>query len=296
MENSAAQQGFESKRADIFKYYRRPPSEWKYTRKRDRQRIHKWVYADSPWVDPATIDAEAEELIETDPTQAERFFGNRLVQGLGSFLTEELWDDNTWETRVAPGIAVCAGLDGSRSNDWTALRLETASGYRFTPTYGPDDRPCVWDPKQWPGGQIPRGEVMAAVAEVFSRYRVARFYIDPRYWETQAEAWAAKYGEDVVVQWPTNVINRMFEALIRYREDLSEGTTTHSEDEDARLHALRARKVAKPGDKFILGKPAEHMKIDILMADILAHEAASDMRALGWTGVETKSGIQVWAS
>ena len=45
---------------------------------------------------------------------------------------------------------------------------------------------------------------------------------------------------------------------------------------------LAARKVAKPGDKFILGKPAEHMKIDILMADILAHEAAADARGAGW--------------
>ena len=32
------------------------------------------------------FDAEADELVETDPTQAERFFGNRLVQGLGAFL------------------------------------------------------------------------------------------------------------------------------------------------------------------------------------------------------------------
>ena len=51
----------------------------------------------------------------------------------------------------------------------------------------------------------------------------------------------------------------------------------------ARLHMMAARKVAKPGDKYVLGKPSENQKIDITMADILAHEAASDMRALGWS-------------
>ena len=296
IENSAAQQAFESKQKDIFRYYRRPPVELSYKRKRDRHKIHVIVYKDSPWVDPASIDAEAEELVETDPTQAERFFGNRLVQGLGAFLTEELWDDWTVDQEVPEGAPVCGGFDGSRSGDWTAIRLETIDGHRFTPSYGPDDRPCYWDPKDWPGGQVPRGEVVAAVDEIFRRYRVGRFYVDPRHWETQADAWAGKHGEDVVVQWPTNQIQRMFDALVRYREDLESGMTTHAGDEEAKLHALRARKVAKPGDKFILGKPAEHMKIDVAMADVLAHEAASDMRSLGWTAQESRSGIQVWAT
>ncbi len=42
------------------------------------------------------------------------------------------------------------------------------------------------------------------------------------------------------------------------------------------------RKVAKPGQKYILGKPADHQKIDAAMASILAHEAASDAREAGW--------------
>lgn len=283
MEDSAAQQAFESRRPDIFRYYRKPPADLSYANKRDRSKLHKYVYADSPWVDPATIDAEAAELVETDPTQAERFFGNRLVQGLGSFLTEPLWEScEDGEVEVPDGTAVSGGFDGSRSSDWTALRLETIDGHRFTPTYGPDSRPTVWRPDQWPEGRIPRGEVTAAVDEVFRRYRVKRFYVDPRYFETQVDSWAAEHGEDVVVQWPTNSIGRTFPALLRFREDLAEGLTTHSVDEAAKGCALAARKVAKPGDKFILGKPAEHMKIDILMADILAHEAAADARGAGW--------------
>lgn len=288
MENSAAQQAFESRQTDIFRYYRKPPADLSYKNKRDRHKIHVHVYADSPWVDPDSIDAEAAELVETDPTQAERFFGNRLVQGLGAYLTEALWDGTEDAERVvAPGERVAGGFDGSRSGDWTAIRLETADGYRFTPTYGPDKRPAFWNPEEW-GGRIPRDEVNAAVSEVFSTYKVARFYVDPRHWETQADAWAAEHGDDTVVEWPTNQIGRMFDALVRFLEDTAGRLTTHDGDPTVKVHALAARKVAKPGDKYILGKPAETQKIDLLMADVLAHEAAADQRAEGWQKQDTR--------
>jgi hypothetical protein len=281
MENSAAQQAFESRAKDIFRYYRKPPADLDYKKKRDRHKIHVYAYADSPWVEVASVDAEADELIETDPTQAERFFGNRLVQGLGSFLTDELWTAQT-SGRAKDEDAISLGFDGSFSGDWTALRAETRSGHRFTPTYGPDARPTIWNPAEWEG-RVPRAEVIAAVAEVFAQYRVARMYVDPRHWETQADQWALEHGEDVVVLWPTNAVARMFPALNRYLTDLVEGTTTHDDCQITRTHALNARKLAKPGDKFILGKPSEHQKIDALMADVLTHEAASDARSTGWT-------------
>lgn len=281
MENSAAQQAFESRQPDIFRYYRKPPADLSYKSKRDRSKIHRHVYADSPWVDPATIDAEAAELVETDPAQAERFFGNRLVQGLGSYMLEPLWEATKEPRVVRDGERVALGFDGSRSGDWTAIRAETADGHRFTPTYGPDSRPTFWNPDEW-GGRIPRGEVTAAMSELMARYSVGRVYVDPRHWETQADQWAAEHGDDVVATWPTNQINRMYMALVRFLEDTTERVTTHDGDKTMTAHALAARKVAKPGDKYILGKPSETQKIDLLMADVLAHEAAADLRAEGW--------------
>lgn len=285
MENSAAQQAFESKQADIFRYYRKPPAALSYGNKRERHKIHVHVYADSPWVDPNSIDAEAAELAETDPTQAERFFGNRLVQGLGAFLTEEIWtaEKVQVEREVPAGASICLGFDGSKSGDWTALRAETIDGHRFTPTYGPDDRPTVWNPDEW-GGTIPRHEVDVAVREMFERYSVERFYADQDpIWMTLEDVWALDLGEERVIQFPTRSIGRMYPALDRYRNDLVEAVTTHSVDTVAQTHALNARKVAKAGDRYILGKPSEHQKIDVLMADVLAHEAACDARADGWT-------------
>lgn len=288
MEDSAAQQAFESRQPDIFRYYRKPPANLDYRKKRERQQIHRIVYSDSPWVDTkSAIDPEADELVETDPTQAERFFGNRLVQGLGSFLTDELWTSCT--SIEKPKGTICLGFDGSKSGDWTAIRAETRDGLRFTPTYGPDDRPTIWNPAEW-GGRIPKSEVQAAVAELFDRYQVERFYADQDpIWGTQIDEWALEFGEETVIPFPTRIVQRMFFALDRYINDLAERTTTHSECPITRTHALNARKIAKRGDKYLLGKPSEHQKIDALMADVLAHEAASDARAAGWTTQPTET-------
>lgn len=286
-EESAAQIGFESQKTDIFRYFREPPANLKYTNKRERRKIHKYVYADSPWVHLDDIEGEAAELLETDPDQAERYFGNRRKQGKGAYFTEELWESTKAE-EPSTQLAVCLGFDGSRSGDWTAIRLETMDGYRFTPTYGPDDRPTYWNPAEW-GGRIPRSEVRAAFAEIFAKYKVKRAYIDPRHWETQADAWALEYGEDVVVMWHTNAVARMFDALSRFLEDSIEHLTTHDNDGKARLHMLAAQKKAQRGDKYTLEKPSENQKIDIAMADVLAHEAAADARAVGWS----ESGNQI---
>lgn len=287
MENSVAQQTAESRAEDVYRDFRQAPPTLSYRNKQERHRIHRRVYGDSWWVDLDRIEAEAAELVERDPHQAERFFGNRLVQGLGAYLSEALWDGTSAPRTVDYGERIALGFDGSRSGDWTAIRAETVDGYRFTPTYGPDRRPTFWNPDEW-GGRIPRGEVDAAVDELLARYDVGRMYVDPRHWETQADAWALAHGDDVIVTWPTNQISRMHDALVRYLEDTAELVTRHDGDPTMKTHALAARKVAKPGDRYILGKPAETQRIDLLMADVLAHEAAADQRALGWETRDTR--------
>src|SRR5699024_12200089 len=102
------------------------------------------------------IDAEAAELLEKDPAQAERFFGNRVVSGTGSWLDVEAWAKRATENEVKPRTRVVVGFDGSDIDDWTAFRAETLDGYQFTPTYGPDSTPTIWNPADYPDGQVPR--------------------------------------------------------------------------------------------------------------------------------------------
>lgn len=189
-----------------------------------------------------------------------------------------------WLPNPPAGTAVCVGFDGSETDDWTALRCETRDGLLFTPRFGPDRRPAIWNPAEH-GGRIPRGEVHAAVDEVFATWNVARMYGDPYDWQSELGEWALKYGDDRVVPWATNRITAMHAAIRRFETDLRTRITQDG-CPIAEAHMRNARKVPKPGDKYILGKPSQHQKIDTAMASILAHEAASDAREAGWDDVD----------
>jgi hypothetical protein len=288
-ENSTAQRTFESTKKDIFKFYEPPPPDLKYTRRDERRRIHAFNYRGSPHADLHGINAEAEELMDEDPAKAERFYGNRIVYGAGSWLEGEAWDARAWtkvhggDLRIVPaGTPVAGGFDGSDTDDWTAIRLQTEDGYQFTPRYGPDRRACIWNPAEH-GGQVPRLEVRAAWAEIVEFYQLVRAYLDPPGWKTEIDELAEEYGEKVFVRWETYRINQMHAALLRLHTDVVKtGTTfTHDGDQIVATHIRNARKLARAGQKYILGKPSQQQKIDTAMSSTLANEAAGDITAAG---------------
>lgn len=186
-----------------------------------------------------------------------------------------------WLPEPAAGEAICLGFDGSDVDDWTALRAETRDGFQFTPRYGPDRRPTIWNPSEW-NGRVPRAEVDVAVSEVFERFEVERFYADPPRWETDVDRWSLAHGEAHVIEWATYRTKQMHEALERFAVDLAAGRIRHDGCPLTALNLANARKIAKAGDRYILGKPSQSQKIDAAMASVLAHEAASDARAAGW--------------
>ena len=285
-ENSVAQQQYESAATDIVRHFKQAPARLSYRNKVERRRIHRFVYGETlkehgGHIDLDSIEAEASDLLERDPAQAERFFGSRLVHGTGSYMPPELWESADARGRIVkPGTPVCAGFDGSDSDDYSAIRLETVDGHAFTPTYGPDNRPTIWDPKAW-GGEIPRHEVEAAWSDICKRYRVLRAYCDPRDWQTEIGNWALKYGEKVFVEWATGRITQMHAALQRNLVDLQSGKRTHDGCTLTTTHVLNARKSARAGQKYILEKPSPQQKIDACMSDVLAHEAWADATAAG---------------
>lgn len=279
-EDSVAQRTAESARPDIFRFHRLPPAGLSYRNKAERRRIHRHVYAGSRHVDLDAIEAEAAELLERDPAQAERFFGNRIVYGAGSWCDGDRWDARAQPREVLAGTPVVLGFDGSDVNDWTAIRAETADGYQFTPTYGPDRRPTIWNPAEW-GGQVPRLEVEAAVDELFARLKVVRLYADPPYWETEVDGWAAKFGEKRVLRFETYRPVQMHAAAERLLTDVTkaDSTFTHDGCPITGVHVRNARKLARPGQRYVLGKPGETQKIDAAVTSIICHEAAGDVTA-----------------
>jgi len=147
---------------------------------------------------------------------------------------------------------------------------------------GDDERPTVWNPVDW-GGRIPRSEVLAAFDFIETHYNVIRFYLDPQFWETEIDMLGEKYGAKKYVKWPTNQIGRMYPALERLKIDVTnpESDFSHDGDKVTSLHVNNAVMRARPGDKYIIGKPSEHQKIDQAMSSALAHEATLDALSAG---------------
>lgn len=101
-DNSVAQSTWEAAAEDVFRFWRNPDAEpslldvtgkpLSYLSKANRRKIHAFVYEGAAHIDLDSIEAEAAELAERDPAQAERFFGNRVRAGGGSWLRDGVWD------------------------------------------------------------------------------------------------------------------------------------------------------------------------------------------------------------
>ncbi|MEE1835752.1 hypothetical protein [Streptomyces sp. SP17KL33] len=288
-EGSTAQRTHEGSAEDVYRYFPQAPPTLSYRNKVERRRIHKVVYGDCPHIDLDAIEAEAAELLESDPAQAERFFGNRLVAGDGAWVETSQWVSRVSDREIpAPSeykllkVPIVLGFDGSDSDDWTGIRAETMDGFQWTPTYGPSKRPTVWNPADW-GGQVPRLEVDAAVSELFAKYDVKLMYCDPPYWETEVDQWAERYGERRVIRWYTRRIIQMHDAAERLKNDVikRDSAFTHDGCEITGRHVFNARMAARPSDRYVLTKPEHKRKIDMAVVSILTHEATCDAIAAG---------------
>lgn len=199
-----------------------------------------------------------------------------------------------WLPNPPAGISVCGGFDGSLNSDFTCIKLETREGLIFTPRYTSDGGPTIWDPAQW-GGRIPREQINLAWEFLADKYKILRVYADPGFydetdWSTEIETWDTDYGPDVFVPWVMSGSRRVgavYSALRRFEADLENRQIKHDGCPITTTHINNARKIPKSQDRYGLGKPSESQKIDAGVTGLLAHEAASDMRAAGWPDDDT---------
>ena len=194
-----------------------------------------------------------------------------------------------WLPNPPDGTSIAVGMDGSENDDWTVIKCETREGLLFTPRYGPDDRPTIWNPAEW-GGRIPRSEVNVAMDEIARRYQIVRAYCDPGFrdessYETEIETWDQQYGPKVFIPWQmagNARVNAVYAAMRRFEADLEHKKITHDGCPITTTHMGNVRKIAKTADRYGMGKPSQVQKIDASAASLLCHEAAADARAAGW--------------
>lgn len=91
-QQSVAQQDYEADMPDVFSFYRVPPPELVFSDRRQRRKLLEFNYEGCTHINIDSIMAECDQIMIKRPTEAEQFFGNRVVQGAGSWLEGGLWD------------------------------------------------------------------------------------------------------------------------------------------------------------------------------------------------------------
>jgi hypothetical protein len=209
-----------------------------------------------------------------------RFFLNEIVVGESVFVHPEHWDRMAREDSLKPGDQIALGFDGAKYRDATALvasRLEDGRLFEVRIWERPPDAPADW--------KAPSAEVDRTLRDVFGAYRVAVMFADPYRWQDYLDNWSAEWP-DRVVEFATNVEQRMDKAIERFTTAFGGDEITHDGSELLTKHAKNAvlvkgsRKKPRPGEDEVLtthylkmAKRGDGMLIDGAVAAVLAHEA-----------------------
>lgn len=220
-----------------------------------------------------------------------RFFLNEIVVGESVFVDPVRWDlaARDDEEMLSKDDVVALGFDGSKYQDATALVASRLSDGRLFQLR-------VWERPQGAGRdwKVPGAEVDRAVRDVFAAYRVAYLFADPYRWQDYLDNWAFAYPKQVV-EFPTNVEQRMDAAIERFTTSFAEGEITHDGSSQLSRHMKNAvlvkgsRKKPRPGEEDIisthymkLAKRGDGMLIDLAVAAVLAHHARGQAIEDGW--------------
>lgn len=283
-EDSIAQQTASSKAKDIFRLHPLAPAGLDYSKPDERGKIHAHVYRGSPWVDLNAIEAEAAELMEVDPAEAERFFGNRVVAGGGRAFNADRWAELAKPYEVVPERSlIVVGVDGARFHDALAIvATDVMSGFQWPVV-------IVEEPPNAPPDYEHDFEAVdQAMLALFNAYEVWRAYVDPQYIETLVDRWKGRWGDKRIIEWFTFRDRPIAWALRKYAEAMAAGDLSHADDPVLNGHIASAVKRPLPrilDDKhrpmWTIGKPRDGRKIDGSMAGCISWECRGDAIASG---------------
>lgn len=274
---------------DIFRYHLHAPEALNYALKAERKKIHRWVYAGTPHVDLTVIEAEAAELMERDPAQAERFYGNRTKAGSSRAIDMGAWAENAEpDTVIAPGRLITLGVDGARFRDALAIvATDVLTGFQWRA--GLWEVPTGLTPEELEHYEHPKDEVDQALADAFDRWHVWRAYVDPGGIDEWMRGWQGLYGNTRVVPWYMSRLKPTAFAVRRWVQAVHAHDQSHNGDPDLTRHVRQAHKLmvnAHDDDHrpmFVLAKERHDSpeKMDGAAAAVISWEARGDAIAAG---------------
>lgn len=214
-----------------------------------------------------------------DPDQpievSRRFYGNQLIAAADSWVTPQQWDANKTDVTLEPGDTICLGFDGGRSDDSTALaacRLSDGAVFLLGLWEKPDG-PAA---KNW---VVNRDAVRDQVEHAFTRFDVVGFAADEALWQSDIDAWAAIYRDQVKVKASTKHpiglymsdskdLTRSVEAV---HTAIEQGALPHAGDSRMDRHVYNARRRPNRwGVSFGKEQRESPKKVDALSAMVLA--------------------------
>jgi phage terminase large subunit-like protein len=238
---------------------------------------------DSHWLD---IDRLMQEIYDprTPPSVARRFYLNQVVAAEDAWVAPEVWQRQARPRHEVPeGAIITLGLDGSKSDDHTAIvGCEVETSHLFLIGH--------WDPAMAIDGQLPRDEVDAVVHQAFKRYDVVGFYSDRAHFETYVDQWAEEFGDQLCVaararqpvEWDMgNRHHDATKAAEAFLDSVVESALTHDGNATFTQHVINARN--RPNNYgMTFGKESRFSsrKVDALAAAVLARQARQDYIAL----------------
>ena len=252
---------------------------------RARESLYQGLLAargDSGWVD---VDRLIEEIYDptTSPSTSRRWYLNHIIATEDAWVTPQEWDRLAVpDEKVAAGELVTLGLDGSKSDDNTALiGCRVSDGFLF--------RLGIWEPEKF-DGEIPRKEVDAAVERAFAEYDVAGFFSDVHPFETYIDKWEEEHGAGLCVRvqerYPIgwDMRGRKAEttrAAESFHSAIVEGDVLHDGDKLFAQHVYNARRMPNNyGVTFRKESPFSSKKVDACAAAMLARECRQQYLAL----------------
>lgn len=225
-----------------------------------------------------------------DKAYLERVWLNRWTRSEAQAFDVKAWEQLNEVEDIAPGSLVTLGFDGARFRDATAIVMtDVATGRQKL--WGCWERPL--EVEEW---EVEEAEVTASVADAMAKYQVWSLYGDPPHWTETMGSWASTHP-DRVVEWWTNRISPMAQAVRAYREAIDTGAVSWVDDgsrgSEPGASAQLSRHVAAAGRKdvnlwdddgkrlFILAKIHPDRKFDAAMAAVLSWRARLDALKAG---------------
>lgn len=274
------------------------------------------------------LDRKVDEIwdIRNDPDDSRRYYLNQVTAHSAAWITPQEWDSLARpDYQPADGAQVTLGLDGSATDDHTALiACEVETGFEW-----PIE---IWDPAEH-GGELPRDAVREAVRGAFEQYDVVGFYSDVHPLESLVDEFELEYAEGLCVKSTTRhpiawdmrakkseeedtiggreavllAVEAFHAAIVESARRVAEAgdeaaslvasgelPVTHSGEPRMRQHFVNARR--RPvGRRITFGK--EHQgsanKIDSVAAAMLARQCRQDYLALP-ESKKRGGAVEVW--